>query len=64
MMYGQMTEDETARALYQRIRKDSGGRMAPYSVVVFIARMMKRDPLAVLNAIGVQRVAADDGQQL
>jgi hypothetical protein len=60
-----MTEVETARALYDRIRQDSRcrqhpGGMAPYRVVNFIARMMQRDPFAVLNAIGVERVANDD----
>lgn len=55
-----MTEAETARALYERIRRDSGYRMAPYRVVAFVAEMMKREPLAVLHAIGVTRVAEDD----
>lgn len=55
-----MTEVETARELYERIRRDSGYRMAPYRVVVFVAEMMKRDVFNVLRAIGEERVAADD----
>lgn len=57
-----MTEAETARELYDRIRRDSRG-MEPYRVVWFIARMMKRDAFAVLNAIGVERVNNDDEAQ-
>ena len=55
-----MTEAETARVLYDRVRRDSGYRMEPYRAVVFIAEMMKRDAFAVLHAIGEERVAADD----
>lgn len=55
-----MTEFETARELYERIRRDSGYGMAPYRVVVFVAEMMKRDVFNVLRAIGEERVAADD----
>jgi hypothetical protein len=55
-----VTETETARVLYERIRRDSNYRLAPYRTVAFVANMMKRDPFAVLNAIGVQRVAYDD----
>lgn len=55
-----MNETETARDLYERIRRDSNYRLSPYRTVVFIANMLKRDPFAVLNAIGVVRVADDD----
>lgn len=55
-----MTEEETARALYDRIRRDSNFQLAPYRTVQFIAKMMKRDPFVVLRAIGVERVAGDD----
>lgn len=55
-----MTEAKTARELYERIRRDSGYGMDPYRVVVFVARMMKRDAFNVLRAIGEERVAADD----
>lgn len=55
-----MTEVQTAQALYERVRRDSGFRLAPYRAVHFVARMMARDPLAVLVAIGLERVATDD----
>jgi hypothetical protein len=55
-----MTETETARVLYDRIRRDSNYGLSPYRTVVFIANMLKRDPFAVLHAIGVERVAEDD----
>ena len=58
-MVDDMTEAETARELYARIRSDSSG-MAPYRVVFLVAKMMKRDPFVVLNAIGAERVAQDD----
>lgn len=55
-----MTEAETARALYDRLRADSGYGLAPYRTVQFIAQMMRRDPMTVLHAIGFERVATDD----
>jgi hypothetical protein len=54
------SDTQTARELYDRIRRDSGYGLAPYRTVQFIAQMMGRDPLAVLHAIGFERVAADD----
>jgi hypothetical protein len=56
-------EVERARALYERVRRDSGFRMEAYRAVVFVAQMMKRDPFAVLHAIGDARVAADDHKE-
>jgi hypothetical protein len=37
-----------------------GTRSHVYNSLNFIARMMQRDPFAVLNAIGVERVANAD----
>ena len=54
------TEIETASALYDRIRRDSNYGLSPYRTVMFISRMMQRDPFAVLHAIGIERVADDD----
>ena len=58
----EMWDAETALALYERIRRDTGYRMAPYRVVAFVAQMMKRDEFDVLHAIGVVRVAEDDSR--
>ncbi len=55
-----LNETETARALYERIRRDSGYGLSPYRTVVFIAKMLGRDPFAVLHAVGVERVATDE----
>lgn len=55
-----MTEVETARALYDRIRQDSHYLMTPYRAVQFVAGMMGRDPFVVLHTIGMIRVAKDD----
>jgi hypothetical protein len=55
-----MSEAELARVLYDRVRRDSPG-FEPYRAVHFVAQMMKRDALAVLHAIGIERVASDAG---
>jgi hypothetical protein len=55
-----MSEVETARALYDRLRRDSRGRLPPYRAVWFIAWLMNRDAAAVLDAVGIGRVDADD----
>lgn len=50
-------EVETARELYDRVRRDS--TLKPYRSVKLVAEMMKRDPLDVLRAIGFDKVMAD-----
>jgi hypothetical protein len=53
---GALTEVETARALYDRVRRDSNYGLTPYRAINFVAGMMKRDALVVLHAVGVERV--------
>lgn len=54
-----VSEVETARLRYERVRRDSNYRMDSYRTIYFIANMLHRDPFVVLNAVGVERVATD-----